>query len=460
MACAEKSALWGYAAGELDAESKVKMEAHLAGCEACRAELEAVKATREVLSFAAPLAPKVDWRRADEKVHGAVEAHFLRAQRGWNFWAIGLVGAGAFAMVFAVLTVNSNRGSQSVETAPVAIAAPVVDPSPVETAEGALVALAGEEHVAKAGEDLKTGSQVKTTASGKAVFKLPEGSRVRVASASDLLLSKAAKDEVGLVLKGGRVAVTATHAARKAFLVEAGGATVRVIGTAFTVGLNEGSIEVAVAEGRVVVEMEDGQVTPVSAGERLSMDRSKPIELKDLKPLPLTASDRSELNELGVQVALAEATKPLRPASPRPAVAAPVPTPAPVPVATPAKPAEPEPVAAASPRPTEPRPSLLHPPRKPAELESKTQFETLVDMFEDATNKGHCTERLEKFVFFLEEPEEEMVQVAVRAKATCLVARCYQGLDEGVLADKYYRKCLELQPGGPFSQEARQHLPK
>ena len=456
MACAEKPALWGYAAGELDAAAKASMEAHLAGCEACRVELEAVKATREVLSFAAPMVPQVDWRKADEKVHGAVEQHFMRAQR-WNFWSLGLAGAGAFAMLFAILAVNNNHTSKTVEPVPPPVPVAVVDPTSLESAEGTLVALSGDEHLAKAGEDLKVGALVKTTATGKAIFKLPEDSRVRVSTASDLLLAKAAKDEVGMVLKSGRVAVKATHAARKAFLVVAGEATVRVVGTAFTVGISEGSIDVAVAEGRVLVEFPDGQAKPVSAGERLSMDRSKPIELEGLKPQALTNSDRTDLADLGVAVALAEAPKPARPVNPKPVVVAPVP--AAVPVATPAKPTEPQPLAVAAPQPTEPKESVLHPKRQVAELKSRSSFETLVDMFEDAESKGRCMDWRDRIVNDLEDSADAPGEVAAKAKAACLVARCYKAEDEGVLADKYYRKCLELQPGGPFAAEARKNLP-
>ncbi|MGC4115523.1 MAG: FecR domain-containing protein [Myxococcales bacterium] len=474
MACVEKSALWSYAAGELDEMAKARMDAHLSACEACRTELEAVKATREVLSFAVPVAPKVDWRKADEKVHGAVEAQMLRAQRSWNFWTLGLAGAGAFALVLAVLAINDKRGADKPvdpnalamvkPIEPVQPVEPLVEPSLVETADGTLVAFSGDQHLAKAGEGLKAGAQVKTTTSGKAIVKLPEGSRVRVASASDLLLSKAAKDEVGLVLKSGRVAVTATHAARKAFLVEAGGATVRVVGTAFTVGLSEGIVEVAVAEGRVLVELPDGQVKPVSAGERLSMDRSKPIELEGIKPLPLTGSDRTEIGELGVEVVVAVAPKPVRPAAPKPVVAvAPVPTPSPTPIPVPeAKPAEPA-VAVAAPQTQPGEPSeawknrLRNRPQAP--LRSKSHFETLVDMYEESSKNGACGDKLQNFVAFLDEPGEDVADMPARAKAACLVARCYSGMDEGALANSYYRKCLNWDPSGPLAAEARKNLP-
>lgn len=460
MACAEKSALWSYAAGELDEVAKARVDAHLAECGSCRAELEAVRATREVLSLATPVVPQVDWRKADEKVHGAVEQHFLASQRSWNFWALGLAGAGGFALLLAVLAINNNQATlHPAPTAKAPVVEPVVDPSPLEAAEGAVVAFSGDEHLAKVGETLKTGARVKTTAEGKAIFKLPEESRVRVSAASDVLLATAAKDEVGLVLKSGRIAVRATHAARKAFLVEVDGATVRVVGTAFTVGLSDGSIDVAVAEGRVLVELPDGQVKPVSAGERLSMDRTKPFALDELKPQALTSSDRAEIGELGVQVAVAEAARAVRPASTKPVVA-PAPIPTPAPVATPAKPAEPEPVAIAAPQtqPEEPSPAWKN-RLKNRPLRPKSTFETLVDMYEEASNAGRCGEKLQNFVAFLEEPGEGPADQPARAKAACLVARCYKGLDDGLLADKYYRMCRTLDPMGPLSPEARKNLP-
>jgi len=458
MACVEKTALWGYAAGELEADMKARLDEHLAGCESCRAELEAVQATREVLSFAAPLAPQVDWRRADAQVHDSVEKRFMRAERGWGWLVAGLAGAGALAMVLAVLAIN--RQSKAIDPAALAMLDALPTPSAVESADGALVTMDGAEHLVKPGEDLRAGAQVKTTSSGKAVFQLPEGSRVRVASASDVVLKKAAKDEVGLVLKSGRVAVTATHAARKAFLIEADGATVRVVGTAFSVGLSEGSIDVAVAEGRVLVELADGQVKPVSAGERLSMDRSKPIELDDLKPASLTTSDRTELAELGVQVALAEAPKPLRPiAAPRPPVvvaAAPVPAPVPEPAAAPAAvPASANEWASAPMQPSAPRESVLHPRRKPEALRPISPLDQMMDEADFAAKNGHCHDWINRFTSDLEDNTDDL---NFRERALIYIARCYKAMDDGAKADVAYRKYLGEFGHAAHSDEARKAI--
>ncbi|MBI5548903.1 MAG: FecR domain-containing protein [Deltaproteobacteria bacterium] len=449
MACSERSALWGFAAGELAAEARGQLEQHLAGCESCRQELEAIQATREVLSLAVTVPPQVDWRRADDDIHGAVERRFARLERGWTWPMAWALGAGAVALVVAVMAVGS-RG-QKVDSSAFALINPLPTPSEVETAEGALVFVDGKEQLVKQGEDLKAGSAVRTTASGKAIFKLPEGSRVRVASASDLELQRAAKDEVGLVLRKGRVAVQAAHVARKAFVVEAEGAKVRVVGTAFTVGLTEGRIDVAVAEGKVLVELPDGTDKPVRAGERLLIDRARSETL----PSGLTQVDRSELGDLGVEVALAEVKKP-RPTMPRQPVAVvdaaplPPPTPAPEPVASPA--ADP---LGLKPLPAQP---LSQEKPQPEPLRGLTSTEGRMNQFDYAADKGRCAEYIEKLENDLEDIHEDQ-DLNFRERAWVFLARCYRGAANDVKATWAYRHYLDEFPKGKHADEARRFLP-
>ncbi|MFP2909300.1 anti-sigma factor family protein, partial [Pyxidicoccus sp. 3LFB2] len=57
MARHEVQALWALAAGELDAAERARVEAHLAGCPSCAAELERVKQSRTVLHEARAVTP-------------------------------------------------------------------------------------------------------------------------------------------------------------------------------------------------------------------------------------------------------------------------------------------------------------------------------------------------------------------------------------------------------------------
>ena len=172
MPCAERSSLWGYAAGELTAEAREQLEKHLSGCESCRSELEAVKATREVLTLAVPVAPQVNWRKADDLVHGAVEKKLARLERGWFSWSLSFaVGAGAVALVLAIVTI-SNHSTKPLDPA-LAIVKPIDNPSSIESADGVLAMLENDEHLLKAGDELKTGTALRTSASGKAIFRLP-----------------------------------------------------------------------------------------------------------------------------------------------------------------------------------------------------------------------------------------------------------------------------------------------
>ncbi|HCF56852.1 MAG TPA: hypothetical protein DFS52_02510, partial [Myxococcales bacterium] len=126
---------------------------------------------------------------------------------------------------------------------------------------------------------------------------LPEGSRVRVAESSRMRLAHLAADEVRLELEEGRVAIKAAHVARKAFVVEAAGVQVRVVGTAFTVSLGAGELEVAVAEGVVALERGEPQ-TFVRAGER-ALVNPKDGSVRFFGLTPRVADD---LGALGVEV--------------------------------------------------------------------------------------------------------------------------------------------------------------
>ena len=71
-------------------------------------------------------------------------------------------------------------------------------------------------------------------------------------------------------LREGEVHLTVAKDAARPFLVEAGGVTVRAVGTAFNVRRSGDSVEVIVTEGRVQLESGGGAPVPLAAGERAS----------------------------------------------------------------------------------------------------------------------------------------------------------------------------------------------
>jgi transmembrane sensor len=73
-------------------------------------------------------------------------------------------------------------------------------------------------------------------------------------------------------LREGEMHVTVVKDLARPFLVEAGGVTVRAVGTAFDVRRERDRVEVIVTEGRVQVEYLGGAPVPVASGERARID--------------------------------------------------------------------------------------------------------------------------------------------------------------------------------------------
>jgi RNA polymerase sigma-70 factor (ECF subfamily) len=445
MACEHRSSLWAHAACELGASEREALEAHLAVCEECRAELQSVRATRELLTLAGEAPAQVDWRRADEQVRSAAARRLARLERGpasW-VWASGLAAAAA---CLAVVFVQAGRTPPAEPVAVVEPAPPAApgsaDPSASQAA-GAAVAEAAEgvrvEGAAgplAAGATVAAGSRLETPASGRAMLKLPDGSRVRVAGESRLHLAQVAREEVRLQVERGRVAIKASHVERKGFVVEAAGVRVRVVGTAFSVGLSDGEVDVAVVEGKVSVELPDGRTRLVKAGERTVLDR----KANSLSGRGLQESDREEFAGLEVELPLGSrpraVARPPAAAPPVPAVAAPAPLP----------PAAPPQVAAPAPAPARPSPESTSEGLAPVPIEVQ-----LLRRAEQARVDGRCGLFQEMLANFLEEPGE----TEGREQARWLRASCFAASGQPIDADAEFRRYLREFPDGPHAEEAR-----
>ncbi|MDP3069550.1 MAG: FecR domain-containing protein [Opitutaceae bacterium] len=112
-----------------------------------------------------------------------------------------------------------------------------------------------------------------TVAPGVRVIARPE--RQALADGSIAELNHGGRFEVAfdgterrVRLREGELHVTVVKDAARPFLVEAGGVTVRAVGTAFNVRRERDSVEVIVTEGRVQVESSVGAPVPVASGER------------------------------------------------------------------------------------------------------------------------------------------------------------------------------------------------
>jgi transmembrane sensor len=101
--------------------------------------------------------------------------------------------------------------------------------------------------------------------------RLPDGSLVQLNTASSLEVSY--DDAVRrITLLAGEAQFAVQHDASRPFIVEAQGRTVRAVGTAFNVRVrDQGGIEVAVTEGRVLVA-----AAPMSADEMMTPSANDP----------------------------------------------------------------------------------------------------------------------------------------------------------------------------------------
>jgi len=291
--------LWGYASGQLSGAAQADVEAHLPGCAACQKRLAQAQAAQGMLALSSQApGPSVDWRGVDEAVQHAAARRLVRGGvgAGWR-WALG--GALATAGVLLLLWLRpmgpapSGVGQEASRSG---------EGSTVEAFQGTERRHGGQTGALALGAVLSTGDGLRTSAGGSATVKLPDASLMRLSGNSELVLALATRDAIALELTRGRVTAQASHVVRKAFVVHAGEVAVHVVGTVFSVVAGEHEVEVAVAEGRVRVELGQGTERFVGAGERLVVER----KLHQVQTKRLSSLDRQEFAQLSGLPAKAE----------------------------------------------------------------------------------------------------------------------------------------------------------
>lgn len=292
----DESRLWEYAARELDEGDRRMVDAHLEDCPECREALATVQVAREALETAREAWPVMEWSKSDEVVGALVERRLAaKARRPWmfRFAMTAAVAAALAAGAFALLRVEAPAPAPEVAEADVPPMPPAGPTIRVDSAEG-LTRVGRETTAVEGGAELSGGDVLRTSLAGKAFVHLPDESHVRVAGGTQLALTRADVDDVALTLERGRVAVRASHAERRGFVVHTGGLTVHVVGTVFAVSNSGDALEVAVSEGKVKVDLPNGDALMVGAGQRIRLDTrsEKPQRLK------LTPGLERELSEL------------------------------------------------------------------------------------------------------------------------------------------------------------------
>ncbi len=288
----DQTLLWQYAARELDTEESALVEHHLSECVECKERLLDVRQARLVLQDAQAPRPNVKWEKVDQGISQLVEAQLLRqskaAQRGWR-WPL------AFAAIAAAVIALGSTGKLDLTRAPEEAPSEAIASSGTEVEQALGLSRVGAElALARQGERLGAGEVLRTAVGGRGVLALPDGSRMRLAGGSQLALTRTEADDVALTLERGRVGVQASHRVRRGFVVHTNGMSVRVVGTLFLVSQVAGVVEVAVAEGTVVVEPPEGEALRLVGGERVRFERG------NWKPLrgAVSVGQVAELNEL------------------------------------------------------------------------------------------------------------------------------------------------------------------
>ncbi|QRK08107.1 FecR domain-containing protein [Archangium violaceum] len=445
MARHEVEALWALASGELDAEARARVEAHVASCGACAQRLVEVGETRNLLRVAREEPTTVRWAKVDDRVLSMAARRFgQREHRSRGLWMLAAMGACVTTLSLLMLGPGT---APRVEVGP---------PTPwVREADGT-------ERALQADSGLRAGSTVKTPARGSARLRLPDASGMLVSADSEVVLSRVSADDVHLRVMRGRVAVRASHAERRGFIVEAEGLRVFVVGTVFSVERTPAGPAVSVLEGRVRVEAEGLRPGFATAGQRVELHSNE----RTWRQLPLSIEDQRAFEALGVQVtppAIAEPPAPPDPPAPERSTTAPRKKPVSTP--TPVAPGEPE--TRSSPAGTK---DAAEPPRtspllsEGGSLTAEQEWQRfpapreVEERFLSHARTAVDTRGCESFLVGLEEIAEESRERPLREEARYLRARCFEARLSPAQATAEYRLYLKEFPHGRWSEEARGSL--
>ena len=310
----DEALLWEYAARELPSEDARLVQHHLTECPDCQEKLTDVRTARGALAAVKGQDFSFTWAKPDAAIAKAVERGAARPLFG-RPWVMGLSGAmvaaGLALVAYGVWTKPApSTASPLVAEAVVAPAIPSLGAPSVEKASG-LTVIGAQTRALSGGAALASGDVLRTDAKGEGTLRLPEGTRLKLSASSQLSLTRAATDDITLSLDRGHVAVAASHAKRKGFVVHAQGLMVTVVGTTFAVTSGRDGVEIAVGDGRVSVEPPSGLPMFVNAGQKVRFD-SKWRSTRT----SLSKADKKEL--AGIAEAEAAAAPPPPPPMPAP----------------------------------------------------------------------------------------------------------------------------------------------
>lgn len=139
----------------------------------------------------------------------------------------------------------------------------------VAAACGGLLGWAGWQHTPLRRIALAGLAQYRTGVGEMKDFVLPDGTRVWLNTASAFNVHYSAASRV-LELVAGEVLIETAHEAGRSFVVQVGSDRMTALGTRFSVGAGQDDTYLAVYEGRVALDAEDGRRV-VHAGEQVTL---------------------------------------------------------------------------------------------------------------------------------------------------------------------------------------------
>lgn len=425
-----------YAYGELSAERQQAFADHLADCRTCAlevAELQEAAALCATLRGAELREPRFTQDQAPTP-----SPPFWR--RPLLFWTPVAAAAAAAVLLFILLSPVQKVPQPRPEPERPAVATLQVQVASLEGVARLRPADGGKEVAFTSDAVLHPGDVLDTGKQATLRLELEDGSQLELESSSRLALASVGRAGDRFSLDHGSLHCRVTpRSAQRPFLVTAPEASVRVVGTRFSVTRKVGvGVEVRVQEGVVAVTPAKGEAEPILLRARdaglVSPDGAVKLSAD---AIPNEPADQANPGQA--------ANPPVRVAKVQPRVDAPDrPKPAPSPH---------------GPSVSKPRPpaSDLLPPRShaPESLEAlvaRLHEDTawIFDQFRADMKAGRYADVLRKLDNYLSDPDSPR-----RDEATFLKAVCLEKLDRKPQALRNYRSYLERWPTGKRAPDSR-----
>lgn len=277
MSCLDSATLWALEAGELEGDDLTAARAHARCCLVCetgRRELQQTRRLLELAGGAAPTLSSKSWRSVDAAVDEAVTAAAARSFRGfsWRTLFVPALALSVMALFVVSQRMKPTEALPAVSTGALSTeaAASTKLESIAKTAKSAAKSPSSNDSAKiAAASDVRGAAQAQAQKSavlinGPRTLTLPHGATMQLGA------NAVAERGSVIALKSGDALVRA----RKGSAIRTGTATLR---PQSDVVLLASAVDVAVMEGSVLVERDDGSSLLLHAGEGVRYERGASV---------------------------------------------------------------------------------------------------------------------------------------------------------------------------------------